>query len=53
MSQLFVAKTVEEPDRDTPGLNIIQRKSEDQEMSKSAIADEKEAELDDDELERD
>ncbi|MCZ4274112.1 hypothetical protein, partial [Maritalea porphyrae] len=53
MSQLLVAKTVEEPDQDTPGLNIIQRKFEEQEMSKSPIADEKEAELDDDELERD
>lgn len=53
MSQLLVAKTVEEPDRDKPGLNIIQRKFEEQEMSKSPIADEKEVELDDDELERD
>lgn len=53
MSQLLVAETVEEPDRDTPGLNIIQRKFEEQEMSKSPIADEKEAEMDDDELERD
>ena len=51
MSQLLVAKTVEEPDRDTPGLNIIQRKFEEQEMSKSPIAVEKEQA--EDELERD
>ncbi|WP_299347719.1 hypothetical protein [uncultured Maritalea sp.] len=53
MSQLLVAKTVEVPDRETPGLNILHRRFQEQEMSKSSIADEKEAEVEDDELERD
>lgn len=51
MSQLLVAKTVEEPDRDTPGLNVLHRRFQEQEMSKSPISDEKEQ--GEDELERD
>lgn len=50
MSQLLVAKTVEEPDRETPGLNILRRRFQEQEMSKNSIADKKEAEVEDDEL---